>query len=92
MRIRTFMAETMAEAMDQVRIELGPDAIIISTAEGKRGRGAEVRAAIEEEDIAPVGSPFEVEDQLRTKLFAEMERELKGLKEIRNEMRRRFTG
>ena len=53
MRIRTFMAETMAEAMDQVRIELGPDAIIISTAEGKRGRGAEVRAAIEEEDIAP---------------------------------------
>jgi len=86
MRIRTFMAETMAEAMGQVRDELGPDAIIISTSEGKRGRGAEVRAAIEAEELAPVGTPFDVEDQLRTKLFAEMERELKGLKQVRDDM------
>ncbi len=88
MRIRTFMADTMAEAMSLVREELGPDAIIISTNAGKRGRGAEVRAAIEQvEQTEPVGGVFDVEDKLRAKLFAEMEHELKGLKQLRNDMR-----
>ncbi len=47
MRIRTFTAATMAEAMTLVRESLGPDAIIVSTYEGRRGRGVEVRAASE---------------------------------------------
>lgn len=35
MRLKTFHAKSMNEAMDQVRDELGPDAIIISIDEGK---------------------------------------------------------
>ncbi len=48
MRIRTFTAATMAEAMDLVREGLGDDAIIVSTHQGRRGRGVEVRAAVED--------------------------------------------
>ncbi len=48
MRIRTFTAPTMAEAMAQVREAMGDDAIIVSTYEGRRGRGVEVRAAVEQ--------------------------------------------
>lgn len=53
MRIKTFTAQTMTEAMGQVRDELGPDAIIVSTFEGRRGRGVEVKAAIETAPQAP---------------------------------------
>jgi len=58
----------MAEVMARVRTELGDEAIIISSTEGKRGEGVDVRVAIEqiprptapideqEEDTAP--APF----------------------------------
>lgn len=46
MRLRTFIAADMAEAIDQVRRELGPDAIIVSNYVNDAGR-MEVTAAVE---------------------------------------------
>ena len=46
MRLRTFIAASMAEAIEQVRRELGPDAIIVSDYANEAG-GVEVTAAIE---------------------------------------------
>lgn len=55
MRVKTFRARDIADAMRQVRRELGEDAIILSSQES--GGGAEVVAAIE--DRSPVGvAPF----------------------------------
>ncbi len=51
MRVKMFSAPTMALAMEEVRHALGPDAIIISTHEATRGRGVEIRAAIERRAI-----------------------------------------
>jgi flagellar biosynthesis protein FlhF len=56
-RLRTFIATNMAEAIDLVRRELGPDAIIVSSFSDDDGR-TEVTAAIETSprnvsDIAP---------------------------------------
>ncbi len=48
MRLKTFTAPTMAKAMDQVRRELGEDAIIVSTRSGTGGRGVSITAALEE--------------------------------------------
>ncbi|WP_262690906.1 flagellar biosynthesis protein FlhF [Kordiimonas aestuarii] len=45
MRLKTFHAKNMAAVMDQVRSELGPDAIIIQVEEGKAG--VRVTAALE---------------------------------------------
>jgi len=45
-RLRTFIAASMAEAIEQVRRELGPDAIIVSDYANEAG-GVEVTAAIE---------------------------------------------
>lgn len=47
MRIRTFIAKDMREAMAQIRAEMGVEAVIISSQRAK-GRGILVRAAIEE--------------------------------------------
>jgi len=56
MRIKTFTAHTMTEAMAQVRAEMGPEAIIVSTGSGRSGRNATVTAAIETARAAP-GAP-----------------------------------
>ncbi|MBM3569666.1 MAG: AAA family ATPase [Alphaproteobacteria bacterium] len=48
MRLKTFTAPSMAEAMAQVKKALGPDAIIVSTTQLKRGQGVQITAAIEE--------------------------------------------
>ncbi len=55
MRLKTFTAATTAEAMRQVRSELGLDAIIVSTRQPANGEGARIVAAVEEagDDIAP---------------------------------------
>ncbi len=87
MRIKTFIADTIAEAMAEVRVDLGDNAIIIATKEGKRGQRCEVRAAVEAGPDPIDSSAFLLEDKLRTRLFAEMEHELQGLKGLRNEMR-----
>lgn len=45
MRLRSFTANTMDEAMARVRQALGDDAVIVSSYTGKRGRGVVVVAA-----------------------------------------------
>jgi flagellar biosynthesis protein FlhF len=45
MRLRSFTAQSMDEAMAQVRQALGDDAVIVSSYTGKRGRGVVVVAA-----------------------------------------------
>ena len=50
MRLKTFTAQTMADAMEQVRTALGDDAIIVSTYSGKRGRDVQVTAAVDESE------------------------------------------
>lgn len=47
MHLRTFRGANMAEAMGVLRDELGPDAIIVSTSPGRRGKGVRITAAIE---------------------------------------------
>lgn len=49
MRLKTFSAPTMAQAMDLVRRELGQEAIIVSCQRGPDGGGARVTAAVEED-------------------------------------------
>lgn len=57
MRLRSFTGRTMSEAMAQVRQQLGPDAVIVSTQEDPEG-GTRVTAALDA-DEAPVrmGTP-----------------------------------
>ena len=52
MRLKTFTAPSMAEAMQLVKTHLGDDAIIVSTQKGDGGIGVRLTAAIEavEED------------------------------------------
>ncbi|WP_300300195.1 hypothetical protein [Ferrovibrio sp.] len=55
MRLKTFQAATMSEAMDLVRRSLGEDAIIVSTYTHRNGGGVEITAAVEqhtEDDFA----------------------------------------
>jgi len=47
MRLRTFLAKDMREALDNVRAELGSDAVIVASQKAKGG-GVMVRAAVEE--------------------------------------------
>ena len=52
MRLRTFTAPTLSEAMARIRRDMGPDAIIISTQEGLPDLGCRVIAAIEESPVS----------------------------------------
>lgn len=61
MRLRVFTAATITEAMEQVRTALGDDAIIVSTEQGRGGRGVEITAAVED-DAAEDAQLFEVAD------------------------------
>lgn len=54
MRLRTFSGATLSQVMSQVRRELGPDAVIVTTADAPGG-GVEVRAAAERGAVAPSG-------------------------------------
>jgi flagellar biosynthesis protein FlhF len=47
MRIKTFTAPTMQDALSQVRATMGEEAVILSTYRGGRGRGVSLTAAIE---------------------------------------------
>lgn len=55
MRVRTFTAATMPDAMAMVRAEMGEDAVILSSHRGKRGvevkAAAEKRLALDLEDV-----------------------------------------
>ena len=50
MRLKTFYAKTMSEAMRTVRQTLGDDAVIIATREENGGTSVRVTAAVEQED------------------------------------------
>ena len=55
MRLRIFRGATLAEAMNAIRAELGPDALILST---RRGAGfTEITAALERPDPEPICPP-----------------------------------
>lgn len=59
MRLKSFYAKTMSEAMQIVRETLGEDAIIVATREENGGKSVRVTAAVEydyEENAAPVKS------------------------------------
>lgn len=53
MRLKSFYAKTMTEAMQMVRESLGEDAIIIATREENGGKSVRVTAAIEDDRISP---------------------------------------
>ena len=84
MRIRTFIAETMGAAIADIRKTMGPDAIIISTWESPRGRGVEVRAAIEDANIraelpgGPASNTLPIDDDLERRLRRELLGEMKS--------------
>ena len=50
MRLKTFNARTMSEAMKMVRDHLGEDAIIVSTQRGEGGKGVRLTAALDGAD------------------------------------------
>ena len=50
MRLRTFSAATLDDAITLVRDALGEEAVIVSTYQSRRGRGAQVTAALDETD------------------------------------------
>lgn len=50
MRLKSFIAPTIHEAMQQVREELGDDAIIVSTQTKANQKGVRITAAIEKDD------------------------------------------
>src|SRR5262249_38917623 len=56
MRLKTFSAPSVAEAMAMVRTELGPDAIIVTTMKTPDD-GARVICAIDGDATAPAGAP-----------------------------------
>lgn len=57
MRLKTFFAPNMKEAMAEIRDKVGPDAIIVSNARGRGGRGITVTVAIEPELQRPANPP-----------------------------------
>lgn len=63
MRLRSFTANSLPEAMRRVRDVLGPDAVILSSQPSEDGRGVRVTAALEDDplesltrDISPGGT------------------------------------
>lgn len=51
MRLKSYTAPSMAEAMHLVREELGADAIIVSTQRAAGGKGVRITAALEANDV-----------------------------------------
>ncbi len=54
MRLRTFSGASLSQVMARVRRELGPDAVIVTTADAPGG-GVEVRAAAARGAVSPAG-------------------------------------
>ncbi|MBI2236535.1 MAG: GTP-binding protein [Magnetospirillum sp.] len=59
MRLKSFTGATMAEAMEMVRLELGDDAIIVSTQRAAGTKGVRITAALE-----PADADFAVAEML----------------------------
>ena len=74
MRMRSFAAKNMNEAMDAIRAALGEDAIILTTKNLGSGKGVVVTAAIDEEAeddriIPPISQPLVFDRPLPTQNF-----------------------
>lgn len=75
MLVRTFSADTADEALRRVRTAWGAEAVILSTYESPRGRGAEIRATIDEAAIGSkqVETPkTSIDEDLESRLRAEL--------------------
>ncbi len=70
MRLKTFTAPTMAEAMDLVREQLGADAIIVASQTGGGGGDCRITAAIEEADPASLPEPPDNDTAVQTPVDA----------------------
>ena len=64
MRLKSFTANTMKEAMQMIRETLGEDAIIVSTQEIPGGKGVRVTAAIDKDTEATMPRPISAESGL----------------------------
>lgn len=64
MRLKSFTANTMKEAMHMIRETLGEDAIIVSTQEITGGKGVRVTAAIDKDTEATMPKPISAESGL----------------------------
>lgn len=51
MRLKSYTAPSMAEAMTLIRRELGDEAIIVSTQRASSGKGVRITAALEQQDV-----------------------------------------
>jgi len=66
MRLKTFYAKTMTEAMHMVRDALGEDAVIIATREENGGKSVRVTAAIDQDYSSKQGSDGFVSPAMRS--------------------------
>lgn len=76
MRLKSFYAKTMTEAMQMVRDTLGEDAVIVATREERGGRAVRVTAAIEPsfeftDDIASDDGWLQYDDEMDEAAVAE---------------------
>lgn len=62
MRLKTFNAPTISQAMQMVRTNLGEEAIIVSTESERGKRPARIVAAIEDDPLPPRAMPARVND------------------------------
>ena len=56
MRLKSFYAKTMTEAMQMVRENLGEDAIIVATREENGGKAVRVTAAVDDTSRASLSA------------------------------------
>ena len=64
MRLKTFIAPTMQEAMRMVRAEMGEEAVIVSTLQNPKQGGVRITAALERAETRgpDAGAPTSVLD------------------------------
>ncbi|RMG60628.1 MAG: hypothetical protein D6713_02310, partial [Deltaproteobacteria bacterium] len=88
MRIRKFVSPTFQEAMEQVKKELGPDAIVLSTRTlgrdvlGMKKGAVEVTVAVEEENGEDLRTPLSQGNDL----VPEMREIMSELRSLRSEV------
>lgn len=86
MRLKSFYAKTVTEAMQMIRDTLGEDAIIVATREENGGKAVRVTAAIEEHDHHEPFEDYDREDSENGWLQYDSEEEDGGVSEILTEV------
>jgi len=74
MRLKSYIAPSMAEAMQLIRQELGDDAIIVSTQRAAGGKGVRITAALEPTDTDDTYGDF-IDDEAAAAPVAELVRD-----------------